>query len=283
MSIFVTPKSIVRSEPGLPAGGRIERVLALELPNLRARIPAIELGLSDPAPGVRLAAARLLGEVCEATYSSKGLPAVVELLSGVMDRSHIFFNDRDPRISDSPAFDPQRAKLNVRLGVLMAVQSVVRNVDSPLRTPLAALFVKSGLFEEMQSARESRSFITECLQNRGEPPPYSSTYSEPLKYVRDLFKYAVAVSAAQNVHLKKKFFPEISVCPEDLSRHTGLRIGILDTLANVGVAAIEAESNPQKAAEMRAELKHVVGAVIGIDHLGVAKERGRTSPQDRQK
>lgn len=278
MSILVTPKSIVRSEPGLPAGGRVERVLALELPNLRARIPAIELGLSDPAPNVRLAAARLLGEVCEATFSSRGLPGVVELLGGVMDRSQIFFNRRDPRIADAPVFDPERAKLNVRLGVLMAVQSIARNVDSPLRVPLASFFAKAGLFGELQSARESRLFLVRCLENRGEPPLYSSTQSEPLKYICDLFKYAVAVSAAQNVHLKKKFFDDISVCTEDLSRHTGLRIGILDTLANVGVAAIEAESNPHKAAEMRAELKQVVGAVIGIDSLGVAGLRGRHVP-----
>jgi len=281
MSILVTPKSIVLSDSTLPGGGCLERARALELHNLRTKLPAILLGLSDPAPNVRLAAARRLGEVCEATFLSQGLPGAVEFLNGVMERSQIFFNQKDPRMVGAPVFDAERAKLNVRLGVLMAIQAIARNVDSPLRTPLATFFAKNGLFEEIKVARESHSVVAECLARRGEPPPFHSTPSEPLQYVNALFTYAVAVSAVHSTHLKKKFFPEIPVAHEELSRYTGLRTGILDTLANVGVAAIEVESSPRKAAEMRAELKQVVGAIIGIDYLGVAALRGRHAPQNR--
>ena len=85
------------------------RLRALDLPDLRHRVSAIELALSDPDVSVRLRAARNLAELCERTHERKGIGSVTKLLETILHRSRLFFTEHDPRLPHDGSFNPDRA------------------------------------------------------------------------------------------------------------------------------------------------------------------------------
>ncbi len=244
------------------------RLSALDLPDLRHRVSAIEFALSDPDVSVRLRAARNLAELCERTYERKGIGAVTGLLETILHRSRLFFTRHDPRIPQDGSFNPERARLNVRLGVLMTIQSVMRRTDSPLRVPLAQEVNERGFFDTLQAARGDREYLHECIQSGFRVPECAPRSAHSLSSLLDVVRFTVAVSALEYEAARRIHFPDLEVAQRLLNPTSTMRYSLLDATANIGTAIIEGERDPVVAGAMTKELNQVVGRVIRLSTVG---------------
>lgn len=249
------------------------RLRALDLPDLRHRVSAIEFALSDPDVSVRLRAARNLADLCERTYARKGIEAVTGLLETILHRSRLFFTHHDPRMPQDGSFNPERARLNVRLGVLMTIQSVMRRTDSPLRVPLAQEVNERGFFDTLQAARGDRDYLHECIQGGFRVPECAPRSVDSLSSLLDVVRFAVAVSALEYEAARKIHFPDLQVAQRLLNPTSTMRYSLLDATASIGAAIIEGERDPAVASAMTKELNQVVGRVIRLSNVGSSVSR----------
>lgn len=240
----------------------------LDLPDLRHRVSAIEFALSDPDVSVRLRAARNLAELCERTYERKGIGAVTGLLENILHRSRLFFTHHDPRLPQDGSFNPERARLNVRLGVLMTIQSVMRRTDSPLRVPLAQEVNDCGFFDTLQAARVDREYLHERVQSGFRVPECAPRNGDSLSCLLDVVRFTVAVSALEYEAARRIHFPDLQVAQRLLNPTSTMRYSLLDAIANIGAAIIEGEQDPVVASAMGEELKQVVGRVVRLSTVG---------------
>lgn len=275
MTLVVTKKAIVthtdKESSGMDAASL--RLRALDLPALRHRVSAIEFALSDPDVSVRLRAARNLAELCERTYERKGIGGVTGLLETILHRSRLFFTHHDPRLPHDGSFNPDRARLNVRLGVLMTIQSVMRRTDSPLRVPLAQKVNDCGFFDTLQAARVDREYVHECIQSGFKLPECAPRSRDSLSCLLDVVRFAVAVSALEYEAARSVHFPDLQVAQRLLNPTSTMRYSLLDAIANIGSAIIEGERDPVLASAMSEELKQVVGRVIRLSTVGRSVSR----------
>lgn len=270
MTLAVTKKAIAthtnKESSGMDAAS--VRLRALDLPDLRHRVSAIELALSDPDVSVRLRAARNLAELCERTYERKGIGSVTKLLETILHRSRLFFTEHDPRLPHDGSFNPDRARLNVRLGVFMTIQSVMRRTDSPLRVPLAQEVNDCGFFDTLQSARVDREYVHECIQSGFKVPECAPRSRDSLSCLLDVVRFAVAVSALEYEAARSVHFPDLQVAQRLLNPTSTMRYSLLDATANIGAAIIEGEREPVVASTMYEELNQIVGRVIRLSRVG---------------
>lgn len=270
MDPVVTKKAIATNvgtdRSGMDAASM--RLRALDLPALRHRVSAIEFALSDPDVSVRLRAARNLAEFCERTYERKGIGAVSGLLETILHRSRLFFTHHDPRLPQEGSFRPERARLNVRLGVLMTIQSVMRRTDSPLRLPLAQEVNDCGFFDTLQAARVDGEYLHECMQSGFRVPECAPRGRDSLSSLLDVVRFTVAVSALEYEAARRIHFPDLEVAQRLLNPTSTMRYSLLDAIANIGAAIIEGERDPLLASAMGEELSQVVGRVIRLSTVG---------------
>lgn len=282
MNPAVTKKAIA-THAGTEQGGMNAasmRLRALDLPDLRHRVSAIEFALSDPDVSVRLRAARNLAELCERTYERKGIGAVTGLLENILHRSRLFFTHHDPRIPQDGSFKPERARLNVRLGVLMTIQSVMRRTDSPLRVPLAREISERGFFDTLQAARGDREYLHECMQSGFRVPECAPRSVDSLSSLLDVVRFTVAVSALEYEAARSEHFPDLQVAQRLLNPTSTMRYSLLDATANIGAAIIEGERDPVLASAMTKELNQVVGRVIRLSTVGRAVSKALVEHTD---
>lgn len=282
MNLAVTKKAIATNndKDGSGMDAASLRLRALDLPDLRHRVSAIEFALSDPDVSVRLRAARNLAELCERTYERKGIGAVTGLLEEILQRSRLFFMHHDPRIPQEGSFKPDRARLNVRLGVLMAIQSVMRRTDSPLRVPLAREVNERGFFDTLQAARVDRDYVRECIKSGFRVPECAPSSDDTLACLLDVVRFAVAVSALEYEAARNIHFSDLQVEQRLLNPTSTMRYSLLDAIGNIGAAIIEGERDPMVASAMGKELHQVVGRVIPIGRLGRSASKALAETTD---
>jgi hypothetical protein len=282
MDPVVTKKAIATNvgtdRSGMDAASM--RLRALDLPELRHRVSAIEFALSDPDVSVRLRAARNLAELCERTYERKGIGAVSGLLETILHRSRLFFTHRDPRLPQDGSFNPERARLNVRLGVLMTIQSVMRRTDSPLRVPLAQEVNDRGFFDTLQAARGDREYLHECMQSGFRVPECAPRGGDSLSSLLDVVRFTVAVSALEYEAARRIHFPDLEVAQRLLNPTSTMRYSLLDAIGNIGAAIIEGERDPLLASAMGEELSQVVGRVIRLSTVGSSVSKALAETAD---
>ena len=265
MSIDLAPRKTIAASTSSPdeAPSNV-RCRALMSPALNRRLPALELGLTDPDANVRLVAAAQMAGLLESKFSEGGLAPVVGWLTETVREPRLFFKTRDPRLQTDQSFDPQRALLRARLSGLMVVQAIMQRQESPLRFPLATYFREQGLFDHLKQARENDRFLRVCLRSGLTLPPFDIERGGAIEYLMHTFKYAVAVAAYQHRELRAKLFPDVSERrPEPLSA-LPTRMGILNTLGHIGGAAVEGERDPVVARQLGDELTAVAGFFVSV-------------------
>lgn len=265
MPIDLVPrKTIVASASPPEEAPSSVRCRAIRSPALSGRMPALQLGLTDPDAHVRLVAAAQMARLLESKFSEGGLAPVVGWLMEAVREPRLFFKARDPRLQSHESFDPQRALHIARLSGLMVVQAIMQRQESPLRIPLATYFRHQGLFDHLKEARESDRFLRVCFQSGLTLPPFDIERGGEIEYLMHTFKYAVAVGAYQHRELRAKLFPRVSERrPEPLSA-LSTRMGILNTLGHIGRTAVEGESDPVVARQLGDELMAVVGVFVSL-------------------
>lgn len=263
MSISLVPaKAIIASVSSPEESPSNVRSRALFSPQLSRRMPALQLGLTDPDSGVRLAAASQIARVLEVRFQEGGLAPVVTWLTASVGEPTLYFKNRDPRLSSPELFDSERSVASARLGGLMVVQAIMQKPDSSVRGPLATYLKEQGLFEHLKAGRQDRAFLERCLEAGLAMPPFDFERGDAIGFLMHSFKYSVAVAAYQNSSLRAKFFPDVSERRAESLRSISSRVGILNTLGQIGRTVVEAERDHALARELAAELSMVVGVVF---------------------
>ena len=272
MSISMVPaKAIIASVSSSEESPSNVRCRALFSPQLSRRMPALQLGLTDPDSCVRLVAASQIARVLESRFQEGGLVPVIAWLTASVSEPKLYFKSRDPRLACPEQFDSERSLTSARLGGLMVIQAIMQNPDSSLRGPLATYFREQGLFERLKAGREDRTFLRRCLESGLAMPPFDFQRGDAIGYLMHSFQYSVSVAAYQNSSLRAKFFPDVSDRRPECLRSISSRVGIINTLGQIGRAVVEGEPDPVIARELANELSMVVGVVFSLrlpTHLG---------------
>ena len=98
-STLIAPKTIVASVGSAEESPSTVRCRALISPALRGRLPALELGLTDPSASVRLVAASQMARLLEHRFQEGGLAPVIAWLSTSVSQPRLFFKERDPHVA----------------------------------------------------------------------------------------------------------------------------------------------------------------------------------------
>lgn len=265
MPLVIAPqKAIVASVGSSHETPSNVRCRALLSPVLSRRMPALQLGLTDPDASVRLVAASQIARVLESSFEKGGISPVIGWLSGSVLEPRLYFKSRDPRLPSSESFNREKATNSARLGGLMVVQSIMQNPESRLRIPLATYFREQGLFEHLKAAREDRAFLDLCIRSGLTLPPFDLQGGGAIGYLMHIFKYSVAVGASQRRDLSAKLFPDLSEFHSEPLGAISIRMGILNTVGQIGRAAVEGERDLVVARQLADELNVVVGRFFSL-------------------
>lgn len=234
-------------------------------PDLRLNLSNIQLGLSSPDFYLRLSSARRLVLFLESDFRSHGINKVLETIDKIVEDPRLFYHSEDPRLNGND-FDSERAKNNMRLGCLMAIQSICRNQACCLRRPLAQLCDSRGFLMTLISARTDQSFAVSCYENKFAIPTFNKSLETSLDYFFRVFKYAITCKILEDSKLKEKFYPNLKPNFNQLNRNAQTREAILDTVVNLAIAIMETHSQDQsKLFEIFEEIKQVMDSSLNLE------------------